>query len=61
MYKLMNNAVFAKTMENVCVRLVMQWDGRYGAEAFIAKPNFHSRSIFLENLITIELCKAETQ
>ena len=52
LYKLMNNAVFGKTMENVRdhvdVRLITHWDG---AEAMIAKPNFHSRSIFSENLI----------
>ncbi|XP_011066197.1 PREDICTED: uncharacterized protein LOC105153186 [Acromyrmex echinatior] len=53
----MNNAVFGKTMKNVRdhvnVRLVMRWDGRYGIEAMIAKPNFHSRSVFSENLIEI--------
>ncbi|KYN12413.1 hypothetical protein ALC57_15418 [Trachymyrmex cornetzi] len=62
-YKLMNNAVFGKTMENVRnhvdVKLITKWDGRYGAEAMIAKPNFHSRSVFAENLIAIEICKLE--
>ncbi|XP_025073176.1 uncharacterized protein LOC112552344, partial [Pogonomyrmex barbatus] len=46
---------FGKIMENVRdhvdVRLVTRWDGRYGAEALIAKPNFHSRSVFDENLM----------
>ncbi|XP_036150881.1 uncharacterized protein LOC118648637 [Monomorium pharaonis] len=63
MYKLMNNAVFGKTMENVRdrvdVRLVTSWDGRHGAEALIAKPNFHSRSIFAEDLMAIELRRLE--
>ena len=61
----MNNAVFGKTMENVRdhvdVRLVTHWDGRYGAEAMIAKSNFHSRSIFSENLIAVELRKLEVK
>ncbi|KYN05015.1 hypothetical protein ALC62_04095 [Cyphomyrmex costatus] len=61
----MNNAVFGKTMENVRdrvdVKLVTAWDGRYGAEAMIAKPNFHSRSVFAENLIAVELCKLEVK
>ena len=65
LYKLMNNAVFGKTMENVRnhvdVKLLTKWDGRYGAEAMIAKPNFHSRSVFSENLIAIELRNLEVK
>ena len=61
----MNNAVFGKTMENVRnhadVKLLTKWDGRYGAEAMIAKPNFHSRSVFAENLIAVELRKLEVK
>ncbi|XP_070169356.1 uncharacterized protein [Polyergus mexicanus] len=63
LYKLMNNAVFGKTMENVRnhsnVRLVTRWDRRYGAEAMIAKPNFYSRSVFAEDLVAVELRKLE--
>ncbi|XP_071578598.1 uncharacterized protein [Temnothorax nylanderi] len=65
MYKLINNAVFGKTMENVRdhvdVRLVTRWDGRYGAEALIGRPNFHSRSVFSENLVAIELRRLEVK
>ncbi|XP_036146043.1 uncharacterized protein LOC118646698 [Monomorium pharaonis] len=65
LYKLMNNAVFGKTMENVRnhvdVKLLTKWNGRYGAEAMIAKPNFHSRNVFSENLITIELRNLEVK
>ncbi|KAM0726196.1 hypothetical protein ACS0PU_008277 [Formica fusca] len=60
LYKLMNNAVFGKTMENVRNQLT-KWDGRYGAEAMIAKPNFHSRSVFSENLVVVELRKLEVK
>ncbi|KYN12732.1 hypothetical protein ALC57_15091, partial [Trachymyrmex cornetzi] len=65
LYKLMNNAVFGKTMENVRnhvdVKLITKWDGLYGAEAMIAKPNFLSRSVFAENLIAVELRKLEVK
>ena len=65
LYKLMNNAVFGKTMENVRnrvdVRLVTKWDGRAGAEALISKPNFHSRSVFSENLMAVELRKLQVK
>ena len=63
LFKLMNNAVFGKTTENVGkytdVKLVSHWGGRYGAKAMIAKPNFHSCSIFKEDLVAVQLEKAE--
>ena len=61
-FKLMNNAVFGKTMENVDkrvdVRLVTHWENigkRLGAEALIAKPHFKNRTIFSENLVAIQM------
>ena len=52
-------------MENVRnhvdVKLLTNWDGGYDAEAMIAKPNFHSRSIFAENLIAVELRKLKVK
>jgi len=58
----MNNAVFGKIMENVRnVRLLTCWEDRYGTEAMIAQPNFHSRSVFSENLVAIEMRKLEVK
>lgn len=39
----------------VNVKLVSKWEGRNGAGALKVKPNFHSRTIFNENLIAVEL------
>ncbi|XP_011699319.1 PREDICTED: uncharacterized protein LOC105456742 [Wasmannia auropunctata] len=65
LYNLMNNAVFGKTIENVHkyvdVRLATTWEGRHGAEALIAKPNFHSCSVFAENVIAVKLRKLKVQ
>ncbi|KAG5314925.1 MOS1T transposase, partial [Pseudoatta argentina] len=36
-------------------------NGRYGAEAMIAKPNFHSRSVIAENLIVVEMRNLEVK
>ena len=59
-FKLMNNSVFGKTMENirnrVDVRLV---NGKEKALRLIAKPNFHAISIFSENLIAINMKKTK--
>ncbi|XP_011691892.1 PREDICTED: uncharacterized protein LOC105452471 [Wasmannia auropunctata] len=61
----MNNAVFGQSMENVHnhvdVRLLTKWEDRFDAEAMIAKPNFHSRSVFSENLVAVEMRKLEVK
>jgi len=61
LFKLLNNAVFGKTMENIRkhsnVKLVTRWEGRYGAEAYIARPEFKSATIFGKDLVAVELNK----
>lgn len=59
LYKLLNNAIFGKCMENVRARVDIQlkttWDGRYGARKLVAQPNFKRRIIFNEDLIAVEM------
>jgi len=54
LFKLRNNAVFGKIMENVRnhvnVQLVMRWDGRYDVKAMIAKPNFQLVEAFFPRI-----------
>ena len=67
-FKLLNNAVYGKTMENVekkvDVRLVTEWDPpqtlttgrkRLCARALIAKTNFHSSTKINDNFYAIQM------
>ena len=59
-YKLMNNSVFGKTMENIRNRVnVKLVNTEEKARKLIAKPNYRSRKIFSENLISIHMKKNE--
>ena len=57
-FKLMNNSVFGKTMENirnrVDIRLV---NDRRKAEKLSAKPNFKHITIFDENLVAVHMIR----
>lgn len=66
LFKLMNNSVFGKTLEDnerrVDVKLVNQWSDDSNktkkyvtADKLIARPNFHSASIFSENLVAVQM------
>ena len=55
-FKLMNNSVFGKTMENIRNRSVIKLvTDKIKAEKLAAKPNFKHCNIFNENLIAIHM------
>lgn len=63
-FKLMNNSIFGKTMENVDkrvdVKLITHWEDRgkrRGAGSLISKLNFKNISIFSENFVAIQMEK----
>ena len=57
-YKLMNNSVFGKTMENIRNRVdVKLVNTEEKFKKLVAKPNFRSRKIFSENLISVHMKK----
>ncbi|DAC81320.1 PolB [Mayetiola barley midge adintovirus] len=61
LYKLMINAIYGKTMENMRARVNIQlkadWGGRYGIRKLIALPNFKRFNILDEDLVAIHLNK----
>lgn len=67
-FKLLNNAVYGKTMENVDkrkdVKIAKLWEttnrNRLGAQALIAKPNFHSLTQFSDEMVAIQLDRVST-
>ena len=57
-FKLMNNSVFGKTMENIRNRVnVKLVDAGEQFKKLVAKPNFLSRKIFNENLVSVHMKK----
>lgn len=53
-FKLMNNSVFGKTMENIRNRVYIHLvTSEEEARKLISKPNYQHRTIFSENLIAI--------
>ncbi|GFU36917.1 uncharacterized protein NPIL_174171 [Nephila pilipes] len=57
-YKLMNNSIFGKTMENVRRRVdIRLCSTEEQARKLIAKSNFNRRTIFSENLMAVHLKK----
>ena len=57
-YKLMNNSVFGKTMENIRNRVdVKLVNTEEKLRKLVAKPNFKSRKILNENLVSVHMKK----
>ena len=57
-FKLMNNSVFGKTMENIRNRVdVKLVNTEEKFKKLVSKPNFKSRKIFNENLISVHMKK----
>ena len=57
-FKLMNNSVFGKTMENIRNRVDIKLvNDRSKAQKLVAKPNFKHLNIFCEELIAIHMKK----
>ena len=55
-YKLMNNSVFGKTMENIRNRVSVKLvNTEEKLKKLVAKPNFRSRKIFSENLVSVHM------
>ncbi|GFX97570.1 uncharacterized protein TNCV_2841301 [Trichonephila clavipes] len=55
-YKLMNNAIFGKTMENIRKRVdIRLCSNEEKAKNYIYKPNFKDRTIFGENLVAFHM------
>ena len=55
-FKLMNNSVFSKTMENIRKRVDIQLVNKQDRAAKLsAKSSFHHLTIFEENLVAIHM------
>ena len=62
LFKLMNNSVFRKTMENVRkhrdIKLVTTDEKR---NELVSQPNYHTTKHFSENLLAIEMKKNKSK
>ena len=61
-FKLMNNSVFGKTMENMRkhrdIKLVTADEKR---NKLVSEPNYHTTKCFSENLLAIEMKKTKVK
>ena len=61
-FKLMNNAVFGKTMENVRKHTDIKFvKTDYKRNKLVSEPNYHTMKLISENLSTIEMKKVKVK
>ena len=59
-FKLMNNAVYGKTMENVRKhRDIKLFTTKRRRNYLVSEPNYQTKMFFTENLLAIEIKKTE--
>ena len=57
-YKIMNNAVYGKTMENVRKHKIIKLvNNNTKRNKLVSEPNYHTTKLFSENLLAIEMKK----
>lgn len=61
-FKLLINAIFGKTCENLDkrldIKLLSHWEtvgNKIGAETYVCKPNFKNVTVFSENLVAVQM------
>jgi hypothetical protein len=56
--KLMNNAVFVKTMENLCTRPIVEFiNNQSNTRKLTSKPSFYAFKTFNEDLVAVHMLK----
>ena len=60
-YKLMNNAVLGKTMENVKKQQDIKLTTYKRRNQLASEPNYHTTKYFSKNLVAIEMKKNESK
>ena len=59
-FKLINNAVFGQTMENVTKHIDIKLvKSERGINYLVSEPNYHTTKFFTENLVAIEMRKTQ--
>ena len=60
-FKLMNNSVFGKTMENVRKHTDIKLVTTEEKKKLVSKPNYYTTKHFSDNLLAIEMKKAKVK